>query len=299
MAGIPDITGSDAWRQFFSEQGFHDDAGEPGKDVRFGIGKPLIENILKWLKTPNWLVWLMVLFCFTGEAIAQETKKSSIENASVDVVVKRIESITYNDTPLATRESVVSETQRPVVVVRTEAPNPLVRGYDSSKPFPPQNLKKVGDGVYLLEGKPGSSWTIEILSSGDNGWWTEYLNAKIGDGTNPNPPNDPVDPDPDDPTWLEELTKIYVESEIPDKEPEIANAFADAYLQLAGNPPDDLNAMQRKVGQIRENIFLTGEFTQNWNSLFLKGDALIQNNIPQNTAEYAAILRAIAKGMRR
>lgn len=52
ITGFPDLKGADAWRGFFQTQGFVEDAGEPGKDPRFGLGKPLIVNILKWLKEP-------------------------------------------------------------------------------------------------------------------------------------------------------------------------------------------------------------------------------------------------------
>lgn len=55
LAGLMDIHGADAWREFFDQQGFFDDAGEEGKDVRFGLGKPLIGKILNWLKEPEWI----------------------------------------------------------------------------------------------------------------------------------------------------------------------------------------------------------------------------------------------------
>ncbi len=55
MAGFADLQGVDAWRQFFQTAGFFEDAGQPGRDVRFGLGKPLIEKILDWLKEPDWI----------------------------------------------------------------------------------------------------------------------------------------------------------------------------------------------------------------------------------------------------
>lgn len=52
ISGFPDIHGMDAWSEFFAIQGFMEDAGDPGRDNRFGLGKPLINNILGWLKEP-------------------------------------------------------------------------------------------------------------------------------------------------------------------------------------------------------------------------------------------------------
>jgi subtilisin len=52
IAGFPDLKGADNWRKFFATEGFIEDAGIPGVDNRFGLGKPRIENILKWLKEP-------------------------------------------------------------------------------------------------------------------------------------------------------------------------------------------------------------------------------------------------------
>lgn len=52
ITGFPDLKGADAWRAFFQTVGFMEDAGDPGRDVRFGLGKPLITNILNWLKEP-------------------------------------------------------------------------------------------------------------------------------------------------------------------------------------------------------------------------------------------------------
>lgn len=53
--GLPDLHGADAWREFFAEEGFFDDRGEAGKDVRFGLGVPLIDKILDWINDPKWL----------------------------------------------------------------------------------------------------------------------------------------------------------------------------------------------------------------------------------------------------
>lgn len=52
IIGLPDIFGMTAWRSFFQTEGFLDDAGTPGKDVRFGYGKPMIVKILNWLQEP-------------------------------------------------------------------------------------------------------------------------------------------------------------------------------------------------------------------------------------------------------
>ena len=38
IAGFADLYGADAWREFFDQQGFYEDAGDPGKDVRYSTG---------------------------------------------------------------------------------------------------------------------------------------------------------------------------------------------------------------------------------------------------------------------
>lgn len=52
ITGFPDIFGIAAWKEFFKNEGFLEDAGAPGFDPRFGLGKPIITNILNWLKEP-------------------------------------------------------------------------------------------------------------------------------------------------------------------------------------------------------------------------------------------------------
>jgi len=52
--GKPSLHGADAWRRFFDEEGFFDDRGPDGKDVRFGLGVPMIKKIIDWLKDPEW-----------------------------------------------------------------------------------------------------------------------------------------------------------------------------------------------------------------------------------------------------
>ena len=53
MLGYPDKRGSDQWREFFKQRSMFEDRGDKGKDVRFGIGFPIIDNILGWLKDEN------------------------------------------------------------------------------------------------------------------------------------------------------------------------------------------------------------------------------------------------------
>ena len=53
--GMPALYGAEAWREFFSQQGFYDDIMQPGKDVRAGLGVPLIDKILDWLADPEWM----------------------------------------------------------------------------------------------------------------------------------------------------------------------------------------------------------------------------------------------------
>lgn len=48
--GLPRLEGSEQWREFLRTiPAAFEDAGDPGHDIRFGLGKPLIVNILSWL----------------------------------------------------------------------------------------------------------------------------------------------------------------------------------------------------------------------------------------------------------
>lgn len=53
--GVPDsnMIGADVWREFFQSEGITDraieDAGQPGKDNRYGLGKPFVYHIVEWL----------------------------------------------------------------------------------------------------------------------------------------------------------------------------------------------------------------------------------------------------------
>ncbi len=53
MQGFAEVIGADEWREFFSARGMFEDRGKAGKDERFGIGFPIIDNILKWLSDEN------------------------------------------------------------------------------------------------------------------------------------------------------------------------------------------------------------------------------------------------------
>ena len=55
MIGMGDLRGPDAYREWFKTDGFFEDRGAPGHDVRFGLGVPLIKNILAWLKETTWV----------------------------------------------------------------------------------------------------------------------------------------------------------------------------------------------------------------------------------------------------
>lgn len=52
MIGLPDLKGVPAWTEFFTTEGFLQDSGAPGFDPQFGNGKPVIQKIVDWLKSP-------------------------------------------------------------------------------------------------------------------------------------------------------------------------------------------------------------------------------------------------------
>lgn len=52
IIGLPRLRGIDEWRTWWEIAGFMEDMGDPGRDVRFGLGRPLILAMLKWLREP-------------------------------------------------------------------------------------------------------------------------------------------------------------------------------------------------------------------------------------------------------
>lgn len=248
-----------------------------------------------------WLAWLFLFQC----SFAQQTQ-STIE--SVKVSVKKIEAITFNDTSLD--EKVLSQTEREAVVVRTSAPNPLVRAYADKNPWPPVPLHKVSDGEFLLVGPPGSRWSIEILAITENGWWTETLKATIGTlGPQP-PPDEPDQPDePDEP--VTDHSKLidgikafrFKGHDLPliEMEPSFAKGLADAYERVI----DSVRAATTQEASKKIVETSLTEFGQktpsrnNWNQFRRMAiDEYIAENPPSNSSEYAEILNAIVKGLR-
>ena len=57
--GVPDseMTGAEAWREFFQREGIYErameDAGREGNDPSYGMGKPVIYHLVEWMGDYN------------------------------------------------------------------------------------------------------------------------------------------------------------------------------------------------------------------------------------------------------
>ena len=295
QAGFADLHGADEWRKFFSEKIFHDDKGEPGKDVRWGLGKPKIKAIIDWLKQPTWIVWFAVLVSlFGGSAVAQEQQASR----AIPVVV--IDAEAAEIIPGDAGVSVILDnpgTTKPAMIISTTAVNPLVRAYAKSNPFPPVRLPKVGEGRYRLDGAPGAEFTVEILATSPE-WWSEYLTVKIGG--QPPPVTDPGTPPPGDGRDWSEITAWALAHATPTADKATADLWRTeleaAAAKMTGN---DMAIAQRVVGDARRKAFIERVASHNWNPFLTELDLKVTAAPPKSVAEYKGLVTAIAQGLKR
>lgn len=295
IAGHADLRGADAWREFFDEQGFYEDAGEPGKDVRYGLGFPLIHNILKWLVEPKWFVFLFCLFGFSGVVSAQSTQDSSVANAQT----LHAESATVTDTADGVRviaEGIKGQINA-ALIVTTDIEEPLVRAYPKSNPFPPIQLVSLGGNKWLLEGKSGSAYTVEILGKIGGQWKTDYLEATIG--AQPPPPIDPVEPPPIDGRDWSNITAWIKAHPTPTEDKTTANLWSIELEKAIETMGDNLQEATVAVGNARRKVFIERIANVNWNPFLIELDGMIQSKPPRNVEEYRGFVTALAKGLKR
>jgi len=242
------------------------------------------------------LTCIAVLFFAPAFLFGQVQTQSTIEQGTAKITTKEV--ISYQDKTIGEKELQTAE--RPIVIVKTEAPKPLVRAYPSDQPFPPIRLSKFGDGEFILYGKPGSEGTIEIISQTETDWWSEYLAYRIGEGDLP-PPVDPDDPQqPTDPTDdYEYLTDFVSSHEIPKADPDTAKLLHDAFEAIISevHNASDLETCKNIVGKARgEALNSRSDFDTNWNPFLVELDSQFNENPPDSPAEYAAMIAAIVKG---
>lgn len=297
IAGHADLHGADKWREFFDQQGFYEDAGEPGKDVRYGLGFPLIHNILDWLVDPKWFVFLFCLLGLSGVASAQSTQDSTVSNAQT----LHAESATVTETGDGVR--VIAEgvrgTVSPSVIVTTDIEDPLVRAYPKANPFPPIPLVALGGNKWLLEGPSGAAYTVEILGKIGGQWKTDYLEATIGAQPPPvDPPTDPVEPPPTDGRDWSEIQTWISNHQTPTTDKTTANKWSAELEKVLADFPIDLIEASERVEEARRDVFTHRDANTDWSPFF----AALSDKLgpaPETTDEYRGFVTALAKGLKR
>lgn len=218
---------------------------------------------------------------------------AAVEQAEATQLVQRV--LVYDGVELSSESE--EESATPIVVVRTDAPTPLVRGYLSTNPFPPTRLMDIGEGRFVLLGAPGSRWTIEILSVVDGAIWSEFLEAQIGgEPIEPEPPADEPD-EPPESDWSH-LTELVVRSSQVAEDPLTASRLAKAYRNVlestAGEPLETVHAA---ISEARAEVFEAGRLTTNWNALLITASEMVDDNPPTTADEYRAIIHAFIRGL--
>jgi len=239
------------------------------------------------------LLLVFVMLACAAAACAQQPT-AVIEHAEAQQVLSR--QTVYDGETLA----IESETEQlvPIVVVRTTAPSPLVRGYLSTDPFPPSRLVAIGDGRYALLGDPGSRWTIEILSLVDGAIWSEFLDATIGDVERPDPPPPPPPPPPPETDWSH-LTELVAGSSQVAGDPDGAAALAAAYRQALEDTADvtSVAMLHRAITEARASALGERRIPVHWDVLLSESSLLIDENPPQTADEYRQIVLAFVRGL--
>lgn len=240
--------------------------------------------------------YLVLLIAFVAaDCFGQRTFVAEVQPA--EATVKTIRMIEFDGFGLQSSETESGKV--PIVVLTTDAPSPLVRAYEKTNPFPPKSLLRVGDGRYVLDGKPGSEWTIEILSIDNGQIWSKFLQAKIGNipgGEDPPAdPTDPVDPVKD----YSSITKLVKESKQVKDDPGTAKKIYDAYASvLASTKATTVQQMAAEIGSARAEAIGGDDPLSNWYELFNAAGKLIEDNPPTTVAEYKAAITAFMEGLK-
>lgn len=227
------------------------------------------------------LLWIVPTF-------GQQATNATVEQA--EATVKTVRVIELDGVELESSEEPVGKV--PVVVVKTDAPNPLVRAYEKTNPFPPKPLLKVGDGRYVLDGKPGTQWTIEVISIVDGAIWSKFLQATIGDL--PGDDQDPVGPGPD----YSAITKLVKESSQVRDDPTTAKLLYDTYESIVNGEFESLDEIKKAASDARGDALEQVDVSADWNALFIKTTIELLKNEPKTIAEYKAFLRAFVEGLK-
>ena len=239
-------------------------------------------------------IFCILTILFVSPLTAQDY---TTETEQIALTIRTYATTEFEETILRTRE--IGDSQKPAVKITTDAPDPAVKVWPrNNTTVPPRDLIKVGEGVYILEGTPGSRWTVLIFSK-NGGHYFEYLQVKIGESEEPEPDPDP-DPDPPpDPSKWAGITTLIEESTQKAENPQVARMLATAYQKVI----DETNAstVEELQAEVREARAQTIEFTdydENWYKLF--NDVGAEVNIrgpPQTVEEYKELLAAIIKGL--
>jgi len=238
-------------------------------------------------------LWFGSLLFFPLISHGQQRANATISQGEASV--KEVRVVEFEGVELKSVERQVGK--RPVLVVSTDAPRPLIRGYEKTNPFPPRPLLAIGDGRYVLEGAPGSEWTIEVLSIVDGVIWSKFLQGKIGDlPGGEEPPDDPVDPPQN--RW-EKVTKLVAESTQVKEDSETARRLRDAYRSvLESTEAKTIAELNQEVGDARARALEVDDVNVDWFALFTEAGKLLNEDPPKNVAEYKLALTAFMEGLK-
>jgi len=126
------------------------------------------------------------------------------------------------------------------------------------------------------------------------------------DTPTPTPPEDEdeeEDEDEDEPTpvrdWSD-VTDWVLSRDEPKEDPNTAKAWKEALekavILMEGK---SLEQQQKIVGDLRRNVFIDREiFSTNWNPILRGIDKQVKKNLPKNSQEYIALIKAILKGLK-
>lgn len=237
----------------------------------------------------------LITLLFVSPLSAQEW---TTEAEQIALTTRTYATTEYESTVLRTRE--IGEAQKPAVKITTDAPDPDVRAWPlNNTSVPPRELIKVGDGVYILEGTPGSRWTVLVWAK-NGGQYFEYLQVRIGEGEEP--PPDPIDPPPDpiDGKW-DSITEMIDQSEQKRLHPRVATLLATAYQKVIDETEaETVEELQAEVRRARGDTIGDTDYHGNWFMLFNDVGTEVNNKGPPTTVEeYKELLRAIIEGLGR
>jgi len=265
---------------------------------------------------------------FVAPLFGQEAYKVDVTAGTAKVVIEKL--LVVDETTL--RAETTDGGEVPIFLTTTDRPNPLVRAWELEGRYalwPPKVMPLLREGVWVLEGPPGSRWSIEVVGGGS--WETEEVQFpgapapdRDGDGVpdaddncpdtaNPDQLDsdgdgvgdvcDSVEPPPPAGDW-DELTKLVQDSDIPEQDPGTATALRNAYetaiRQIKENTQWSIGLALEAIRTQRRSAFNSRPkpMKTNWAPLLDEMGSFIAEREPTNPqTELVPALDAIVKGL--